>query len=99
MEIKIKAVHFVASSQLEGFIQKKVSKLNQYFDAIISAEVVLKVEKPETALNKNASIKLVVPNAELYAEKIADTFEEAIDLSCEALEKQLMKFKEKTRSK
>ena len=99
MEIKIKAVHFVASSQLEGFIQKKVSKLNQYFDAIISAEVVLKVEKPETALNKNASIKLIVPNTELYAEKIADTFEEAIDLSCEALEKQLMKFKEKTRSK
>lgn len=99
MEIKIKAVHFVASSQLEGFIQKKVSKLNQYFDAIISSEVVLKVEKPETSLNKNASIKLMVPNAELYAEKIADTFEEAIDLSCEALEKQLMKFKEKNRSK
>lgn len=99
MEIKTKAVHFVASEQLENFIQKKVSKLSQYFDAILSSEVVLKVEKPESAMNKSASVKLMVPNAELFAEKIADTFEEAIDLCCEALEKQLIKFKEKSRCK
>ena len=99
MEINVKAIHFVATQQLEDFTQKKVSKLSQFFDGIISAEVTLKVAKPEAAQNKNAAIKLKVPNSELFAEKTADTFEEAIDDCCEALEKQLIKFKEKFRSK
>ena len=99
METNVKAIHFVASQQLEDFIQKKVSKLNLFFDGIISAEVILKVEKPEAAQNKNASIKLKAPNSDFFAEKTADTFEEAIDSCCEALEKQLIKFKEKFRSK
>jgi len=99
MEVNVKAVHFVASKQLEDFIEKKITKLNQFFDAIISCEVALKVEKPEATKNKNAAIKLTVPSGELFAEKTADTFEEAIDQCCGALEKQLMKFKEKTRTK
>jgi len=99
METKVKAIHFVASQQLDDFVQKKVSKLNHFFEGIISAEVVLKVEKPEAAQNKNASIKLIVPNGELFAEKTADTFEEAVDDCCSALEKQLAKHKEKFRKK
>ena len=99
MEINVKAIHFVALQQLEDFTEKKVSKLSQFFDGIISAEAVLKVEKPEAAQNKAASIKLKVPNTELFAEKTADTFEEAIDGCCEALGKQLIKFKEKFRGK
>ena len=34
-----------------------------------------------------------------YASKVCDTFEEAIDLDVEALVKQLVKYKEKQRSK
>ena len=44
MNIRIQAIHFDATDQLEAFIQKKVAKLEQYFDGIISAEVSLKVE-------------------------------------------------------
>ncbi len=99
MEIRIQAIHFDATSQLEAFIQKKVRKLEQYFDGIISAEVTLKVVKPETANNKEASIMLNIKNGECYAEKISDTFEGAIDECGVALEKQLMKFKEKIRVK
>ena len=43
MDIRIQAIHFDATAQLEAFIQKKVSKLEQYFDGIILAEVTLKV--------------------------------------------------------
>ena len=56
-------------------------------------------EKPETAENKEAGVKVLVPNGEFYASKICDTFEEAIDVSVEALGKQLVKYKEKQRSK
>ena len=99
MEIRIQAIHFDATSQLEAFIQKKVSKLEQYFDGIIIAEVTLKVVKPETANNKQAGILLKIKNGDCFAEKINGSFEAAIDECVEALEKQLVKFKEKVRTK
>jgi len=99
MEIKIQPIHFDVSQQLEAFIQKKVSKLDKYHDGILFAEVVLKVIKPESAMNKDVSIKLGVPGQDFFASKISDTFEEAIDEIADALEKQLLKFKEKQRSK
>ncbi len=99
MEIRIQAIHFDATSQLEEFIQKKVRKLEQYFDGIISAEVTLKVVKPETSMNKEAAILLQVKNGECFAEKVKDTFEESVDECVVALEKQLMKIKEKNRDK
>jgi ribosomal subunit interface protein len=76
-----------------------VSKLEQYYDGILSAEVILKVVKPETAMNKNASVSLKIKSGELFAEKTADSFEEAIDICAEALSKQLVKHKEKAKTK
>ena len=100
MEIRIQSVHFDATAQLESFIQKKVSKLARYCDDILSAEVTLKVVKPESAQNKEAGIRLEVPkNDDVFSCKVADTFEEAIDLSVDALVRQLQKIKEKSRIK
>ena len=99
MDIRIQALHFDATEKLQDFIQKKVSKLEKYSDNIVDAEVVLKIVKPETANNKEASVKLNVKNGDFFAGKTADTFEEAIDLAVEALEKQIRKFKEKTSPK
>ena len=99
MEIRIQAVHFDASEQLQAFIQKKVAKLEKFYDDIKKVEVSLKVVKPETAENKEAGVKVLVPSGELNANKVCDTFEEAIDLRLEALEKQLVKYKEKQRNK
>ncbi|WP_075558759.1 ribosome-associated translation inhibitor RaiA [Parabacteroides timonensis] len=99
MDIRIQAIHFDATDQLEAFIQKKVGKLEQYFDGIILAEVTLKVVKPESAKNKEAAVRLIIKNGDCFAEKINDSFEASIDECVEALEKQLVKFKEKIRAK
>ncbi|MDR1458868.1 MAG: ribosome-associated translation inhibitor RaiA [Bacteroidales bacterium] len=99
MNIAIQSVHFDASTQLKEFIEKKVSKLDRFSDQIIDAEVMLKVVKPEVSNNKEASVKLNVKNGELFANKTADTFEEAVTSSVEALEKQVLKAKEKVQSK
>ena len=99
MEVRIQSIHFDASERLQAFIQKKVQKLDRFYDDIKKVEVSLKVVKPETAENKEAGVKILVPNGEFYASKVCDTFEEAVDLSLEALEKQLVKYKEKQRSK
>lgn len=94
MEANIKAIHFDISDKLVNFTNKKIDKLARRFEAITEAEVNLRLIKPETAMNKEASIKLLVPPAaDLFASKTADTFEEAIDLCVAALEPQLEKNK------
>lgn len=95
MDVNIKAIKFDATEKLQDFIQKKVSKLDKYCNDIKKVEVSLNVVKPETALNKQASVTVVLPGAELFAEKICDTFEEAVTESLAAIEKQLGKYKEK----
>jgi putative sigma-54 modulation protein len=92
MDIRIKAIHFDATAKLQEFIEKKANKLVKHHEEISSVEVNLKVVKPETANNKEASVKLIVPKYEgLFASKVADTFEEAVDLCCDALKTQLEK--------
>lgn len=98
MEIRIQAIHFDASEKLQMFIQKKVAKLEKFCEDIKDVEVSLKVVKPETAANKEVGIKVSVPNGEFYANKVKDTFEEGVDDALDALEKQLVKYKEKNRS-
>ena len=100
MEIKINSVHFNADKKLVEFVNKKVNKLDTFFDGIINAEVTLKVLKPETANNKISELKLSIPsNGYLFAKKQADTFEEATDLAIDAMRKQLDKYKDKLKSK
>ncbi len=61
MEVKIKAIHFDITDKLVAFINKKVDKLARRYEAITEVEVTLKVVKPETSMNKEAAIKLIVP--------------------------------------
>lgn len=96
MKLNVNAVHFDIAKHLEEFVEKKVAKLSQYNEDIISVDVVLKVVKPESALNKESSIRVKVPQNELFSEKVCDTFEESIDSNVEALIKQLSKLKEKS---
>lgn len=99
MEVRIQSIHFDASDKLEAFIQKKAEKLEKFCDNIMKVEVSLKVVKPETAMNKEAGVRVLALNLEFYAEKISDTFEESIDVCMEALSKQLLKAKEKLQGK
>ena len=95
MDIRIQSIHFDASEKLQSFVQKKVGKLEKYCDEIRKVEVSLKVVKPETSMNKEAAIKVLAASGEFFAEKVCDTFEEAVDLCLDALEKQLEKAKTK----
>ena len=97
MEIKINAVGFAASSQLEDFIQKKISKLDKYHDGIIGSEVTLKLEKDDNLENKVVEVLLNVKGQEVFAKKNAKKFEEAVDELYDVVKRQLVKIKEKER--
>lgn len=94
MEVRIQAIHFDISEKLVSFINKKVERLTRRFPDIINAEANLKVVKPETAMNKDVTMIVTVPQREeVVANKTADTFEEAVDVCLEAIERQLEKKK------
>ena len=97
MEIKVNAVGFSASSQLEDFIQKKISKLDKYHDGIIGSEVTLKLEKDDNLENKVVEVLLNVKGQEVFAKKNAKKFEEAVDELYDVVKRQLVKIKEKER--
>ena len=99
MNTAIQSVHFDASVQLKEYNKKKLSKLDKFSDLIVNAEVILKVTKPEVSNNKEASIKLNIKSGELFASKTADSFEDAVMQNIEALEKQILKVKEKNQTK
>ncbi|MDR0982863.1 MAG: ribosome-associated translation inhibitor RaiA [Culturomica sp.] len=97
MDIKINAVGFSASSQLEEFIGKKLSRLDKYNDAIISMDVALKLEKDDNLENKVAEVNIEMKGQDVFVKKNAKTFEEAIDNLYDILKRQLIKVKEKER--
>lgn len=97
MDIKINAVGFSASAQLEDFIQKKLAKLEKYNDAILSVEVALKLEKDDNLENKVAEVNASIKGQDVFAKKNAKKFEEAIDELYDVIKRQLVKIKEKER--
>ena len=99
MEVRIQAIHFEISERLESFITKKIDKLVRRNENVVGADVNLRVIKPETAMNKEVIIKIAVPQHEdVVATKVADSFEEAVDLALEAIDRQLEKLKQKNNS-
>lgn len=96
METKIQAIHFESSQALEDFVTKKIDKLVRKNPSVADAAVNLRLIKPETAMNKEAIVRISMPQHEdVVATKVADTFEEAVDLAIAAIEPQLEKYKTK----
>lgn len=97
MDIKINAVGFSASAQLEDFIQKKLARLEKYNDAILGVDVALKLEKDDNLENKVAEVNVSIKGQDVFAKKNAKKFEEAIDELYDVIKRQLVKIKEKER--
>jgi len=95
MKLQVHSVHFHADVKLIDFIQKKVDKLETFYDRLVNGEVFLRINN-EGIQNKTVEIKVNVPGSQFFAKEQARSFEEATDLATEALRNQLKKFKTKT---
>ena len=94
MKVQIQSLHFDADSKLIDFIQKKLDKLDTFYDRTIDAEVILRLNN-EGIENKTVEIKLNVPGEQLFAQKTNGSFEAATDHCTEALRRQIKRHKEK----
>src|SRR6195952_5790746 len=95
MKITVQSIHFNADKGLLEFIQKKVDKLETFYDNIINGEVYLRLENVEDEANKITEIKLMLPGNQIFAKEQCKSFEEATDLVVESLRKQIEKHKQK----
>ena len=95
MKITVQSIHFNADKKLLDFIQKRVDKLDTFYDHIISGEVYLKLENVEDEANKITEIKLMLPGSQIFAKHQCKSFEECTDMAIESLRRQIEKHKHK----
>lgn len=97
MNVKIQSIKFDADKKLIDFTNAKLGKLERFYEAILGAEVFLKIENSQGLENKVVEIKLLIPGNDLFVERQSKTFEEGIDDCIEVLKRQITKHKEKQR--
>lgn len=96
MKIQIQTLHFDADQSLKDFINKKLEKLDTFYDRIIDSDVILSFEQLNTQVkDKVVVIKTNIPGNTLIAKEKSKKFEAAIDLAVNSLKRQIMKIKSK----
>ena len=80
------------SDSLNEMIKKKVNKLSNLYNQIIDTSVYLHEEGQNI---KEVQLKVNIKNQTLVCKERHDTFESALDMSVDAMKKQIIKHKEK----
>ncbi|MBE7639869.1 MULTISPECIES: ribosome hibernation-promoting factor, HPF/YfiA family [Salegentibacter] len=95
MKVNVQSVNFNADQKLIDFIQRKLDRLENYYDKVIYADVFLKVQNTSAKDNKVTEILLSVPGDDIMVKKTCKKFEECVDECVSSLQRQLIKRKEK----
>ncbi len=95
MQINITGHHVELTPALREFVEKKFSKLERFFDQIISVQVILTVDK----LRQIAESDIKVAGGDVHASAESEDMYSSIDQLMDKLERQLIKHKEKTQAR
>ena len=93
MNTQIQAIHFKADQKLQGYISKKLEKLETFYSGIIDAQVFLKVENSSVKENKTIEIKLNAKQNSFIQTVTSRSFEASTDLAIESLQKAIKRYK------
>ena len=94
MEIKVQSIKFDADQKLLAFVDKKLAKLEKFYDEMERMEVNLNL-LPDPQ-NKNVKVRVVIPGQEdIVVDRHADTFEAAITECAGVLKDMLVQAKAK----
>lgn len=93
MNLNISGHHVELTAALRDYVKEKLTRVERHFDHLISAEVVLSVEK----LRHKAEATVHASGQNLHAEATDGDMYAAIDLMMDKLDQQTRKHKEKLR--
>lgn len=91
MNIQITGRHVEITEAIKSYVEEKVGKVEHYFDHIVSAKVILSVEKEVQV----AEAIVGVPGVEIVAKAEDRDLYAAIDMMEDKLARQLRKHKNK----
>ncbi|MDL1912938.1 MAG: ribosome-associated translation inhibitor RaiA [Bergeyella sp.] len=94
MKITVRSIGLTPHAPLEEYVEKKIGKLDTFYDKIIGCKVFLKVENKSERENKTVEVCLAIPGDDIVVKKTSASFEESIDLCTDAAKKLLIKKKE-----
>lgn len=92
------ARHFDASKELHAYAEDAVQKLDQFYDRIITCDIILQ-PVPNDETPHQAELNVKVPQKLLNASEQAATYEKAINLVVDNVSRQLKKYKNKLEQK
>ncbi|HLF32591.1 MAG TPA: ribosome-associated translation inhibitor RaiA [Cyclobacteriaceae bacterium] len=95
MKVKMQSVHFNADGKLLAYVQKKVNKLETFYDRITGGEVIMKLDNDGQNQNKIVEFIFNIPGDKLFVKERSRTFEAATDLAIDRLKRQIKKYKQK----
>ncbi len=96
MNVNIQSLHFDADSKLVSYVEKKITKLNQFHDRITKVDVFLKLDNVvHTIKDKVAEIRVHVPRHDFFVKHSSKSFEESFDLALDSVITQMKRKKDK----
>ena len=91
--INVKSLKFDADEKLLAFVEKKVGKVEKFFDNLGDIDVTLSLSpEPE---NKVVRLQTRVPGEDLVIERNAKPFEEAVTEAADAMKEKIVRAKER----
>jgi len=94
MKIQIHSIHFDADQKLLDYINKKLAKVEKFYNRVTQVEVMLKLNNTSPN-NKTVEISVSVPREKIFVKEKSNTFESATDNALDTLKRQLKKFNDK----
>lgn len=95
MKTTFTARHFESSPELHAYAEDAVQKLDQFYDRIITCDIILE-PVPDDDNPQQAELNVKVPQKLLNAKEQAPSYEQAINMVIENISRQLKKYKKKT---
>jgi putative sigma-54 modulation protein len=97
MKINIQTVHFSMNSNLQKYIEKRLSKLNLYYNRIVSVDLYLNLDNHNNQTNKSVELRVNIPGDDVVVGKKSESFEKSLDMAASSAERMLKRRKEKSR--
>ena len=91
MQINLTGHHIDITDALRSYVEDKFERMVRHFDHVITAHVVLSVEK----LDQKAEATLHVNGGPVFADAVHEDMYAAIDALVDKLDRQVLRLKEK----
>ncbi len=95
MKTTFTARHFDASTELHTYAVDTVQKLDQFYDRIITCDIILQ-PNPDDEEPHQAELNVKVPQKLINTKETASSYEQAVNMAVDTVVRQLKKYKETT---